>query len=119
MELSVLKTTFPFNETWIEPVGLLIERKKKSQKEEQKRKNKRRKKMKKERKWILNHEIERRNSINISWSEKYQTWSQMKFWNWENNRNWKTISKGDEGEVEITSFPKKISAWFVESSVRG
>jgi len=57
IELSVLKTTLPFNDTWIEPVGLLIQRKEKEKKKKKKKekksykkkskkeKNKRRKKM--------------------------------------------------------------------------
>jgi len=63
--LSVLKTIFPFNETWIEPEALLIEKyekhllneikkdkdKDKEKKKKEKKKEKRKKKEKKEKEY--------------------------------------------------------------------
>ena len=56
MELAVFKTTFPFNEAWIEPVALLIGKEKKSlKKKKRKRKRKRKKSKKKRRKKEKNY----------------------------------------------------------------
>jgi len=66
MELAVFKTTFPFNEAWIEPVALLIgkeeknlktkgKKKKKKEKKKRKRKRKRKRSKKKRRKKEKNY----------------------------------------------------------------